>query len=200
MADDTKLRGAYYDVQGETGKQTLRGKDKQLDSVLATAEADAEANDIVDMGGDHRSVVAHFGFPGDSHSEEKSRFGLRKSTRCMQQVCNTQESEESTSPLEGRYIELEQTLMKSQGAASQTSERNTPRQKRQQRRVHELTWRRKHARLDPEQQQNRKTSQRSKGQQLQRKIATKNDGSEATEKMDSKDDDIKALISRKEEP
>ena len=88
------------------------GRDKQLDDVWVGRRrmrhcTDAEANDTIDMGSDHQSVVTHLRLPctkkSDSQTEKKSGTPIPKSTRFVKQTSNTQESAESISLLEEKF-------------------------------------------------------------------------------------------------
>ena len=82
------------------------GTEKQLDYMLVDRRnmrhfRDAEENDMIDLGSDHRSVSAHFRFPDtskcDSQADDKKGKGTRKSTRFANQTGNTEEPVESIS-------------------------------------------------------------------------------------------------------
>ena len=70
MADDTKLHSTKQDEQKKRLKSKLptgprQCTEKQLDCMLVDrniciCSRDAEANDMIHKGSDHRSVVAHF--------------------------------------------------------------------------------------------------------------------------------------------
>ena len=83
---------------------------------------DAEANDMIDMGSDHRSVLGHLTFPDtkkcDSQTDDKKDKGTRKSTRFANQTGNTGEIVESISLQEERFLELGKRLTKKEAAAA----------------------------------------------------------------------------------
>ena len=90
---------------------------------------DAEENDMIDLGSDHRSVSAHFRFPDtnkcDSQADDKKGKGTRKSTRFANQTGNTGEPVESITLQEERFLELEKRLTKKEAAAAPNeAERN----------------------------------------------------------------------------
>ena len=98
---------------------------------------DAEENDMIDLGSDHRSVSAHFRFPDtnkcDSQADDKKGKGTRKSTRFANQTGNTGEPVESITLQEERFLELEKKAYKEGGSGSTKrgreewiSERSTP--------------------------------------------------------------------------
>ena len=100
---------------------------------------DAEENDMIDLGSDHRSVSAHFRFPDtnkcDSQADDKKGKGTRKSTRFANQTGNTGEPVESITLQEERFLELEKKAYKEGGSGSTKrgreewiSERSTPRE------------------------------------------------------------------------
>ena len=69
MADVTEICGAQHDVQISPEKQvtyrTPQGAEKQLDCILVNGKylrcsKDAEANDMIHMKSDHRSVMEQF--------------------------------------------------------------------------------------------------------------------------------------------
>ena len=134
--DDPRLCCAQYDIKKRLDKQaTFRsgGKDEQLDYIRIDTSSRryctaAEANHIIHMGGDHRTVVAHVRLPcstkSDSPDGKERKGGLRRSTRCTQRAdtVESQESAEKISPLEERYAQRDTRLMQRQAAAASAKE------------------------------------------------------------------------------
>ena len=85
MADVTGLRSTRHDVQKDTSEQTTfvspTGNEKRIDYILTKRRhlrhnKDAEANDMIHMGSDHRCVMATFTItmPG-KHNHYKNTEG-----------------------------------------------------------------------------------------------------------------------------
>ena len=105
MAEFEGTLGTQHHVQKKTkAKQatcrTPDGCEKQLDHILVNRRyrwfsKDVEANDMTQMGGDHRRVLAHFVIPAQNKNvlpssnerirQEKSRDGQRQNKRLMTQ-------------------------------------------------------------------------------------------------------------------
>ena len=90
----------------QTAFRSASGKDKQLDDVLSDKRSrryctDAEANDMIHLGSDHRSVTAHFQFPcgkkkGALNNEGRNQR-FRESTRCKRQATSIETSQDHDS-------------------------------------------------------------------------------------------------------
>ena len=74
VVDDTEPCSTQHNVQKTTEKQyTFRspsGKEKQLDRRNRRYCTDAEVNDMIHLGSDHRSATAHFRFPCAKKEED----------------------------------------------------------------------------------------------------------------------------------
>ena len=81
MADDTGTRRAQHDVQKDTGKtsnvqNTQRFREaaglNSGEQKISEMSKDAEANDMIHMGSDHRSVKAQFVIPAKKKTESST--------------------------------------------------------------------------------------------------------------------------------
>ena len=82
--------------------RTLEGVEKQLDCILINRTClkhsrDAEANDMIHMGSDHRSVMARFVIPVSQQKDSTKRMHYGKA--------------EKITEFEERYSELERRIM-----------------------------------------------------------------------------------------
>ena len=99
--------------------RTPKGDDKQLDYVLINRKnlryiRDAEANDKIHTGSDHRCVMAHFVFPAtkknDSQIKCKSEKNTSETAHILHQDDKKLNSQRSTK-FEDEYTELEKRLI-----------------------------------------------------------------------------------------
>ena len=77
-------------LEKQAAYRTLRANDKQLYHMRIDRRSmedcrDSEADDMIDLGSDHRSIVTHFEFPGPKVRQQEwsgtKEFSLYKSNR-----------------------------------------------------------------------------------------------------------------------
>ena len=120
MVDDTKFHSTQHDVQKKRLKSKLptghpKGTEKQLDYILVDRKhmycsRDAEANDMIHMGCDHRSVMAQFVITAPKKEvSQKTHIAKKKikQQRAQRAKMMKKTRSDEANKFEERYAELE---------------------------------------------------------------------------------------------
>ena len=123
MTDDTKLHSTQHDVQKTLEKQVTyrtmeRCRKKQLDYILVDRKRmycsrDAEANDMIHMRSDHRSVMEKFVITAlKKKVSQKTRIAKKKIKNSRSPKWQDDEETRSgeANKFEERYVELERKI------------------------------------------------------------------------------------------